>query len=63
MASYTVTASEIGTHGKTLVASTVDAVTFADDVPRVTIISDGAAATVVKLISAGAATYSVQREN
>lgn len=102
MASYSVTSGQIGAHGKTLVASTVDTVTFADDIPRVRVINDGAAAlfitvdgstptvngancyilpagavtsevysgrmardegaTVVKLISAGTPTYSVQRE-
>lgn len=100
MASYSVTTGQIGVHGKTLVASTVDTVTYAEDIPQVTVVSDGAAAlfytldgstptvngancyilpagavsvdarwiptsgaTVVKLISAGTPTYSVQRES
>jgi hypothetical protein len=100
MASYTVASGQVGAHGKTLVASTVDTVTFTgEDPPDVTVISDGAAAVfytvdgstptvngancyllpagvvssdrrliptaapaVVKLISSGTPTYSVQRE-
>jgi hypothetical protein len=102
MATYTLNSGDIGAHAKTLAASTVDTVTFTDDVARVTIISDGTSAiyytvdgstptvaggncyllpagavsadtrtprdvagsgTVVKLISTGVATYSVQRES
>lgn len=47
MASYTVSAGAIGKHDKTLVASTVDTVTFADDLDRVEIGSDGVAAIFV----------------
>lgn len=98
MPSYTVAAEKNGAHAKTLVAATVDTVTFTGDVDDVEIVShDGAAAiyvtvdgstptvagegtrvlpaaigalvtrapgsgnTVVKLISAGTPTYSVQR--
>lgn len=44
MASYSVAANEIGAHAKTLSAATVDTVTFADDVARVEVVSDGSAA-------------------
>ena len=38
MASYTVTAAEVGVHEKALTAATVDTVTFADDRDRVRVI-------------------------
>jgi hypothetical protein len=43
MASYTIAAGGRAAHDKTLVASTVDTVTFPGDVSTVTVISDGAA--------------------
>lgn len=49
MAIYSVTAGMIGVHDKTLVASTVDAVNFADDPHIVEIISDGTAAIYVTI--------------
>jgi hypothetical protein len=97
MASYTVAAGKTGKHRKTLVAATVDTVTFTDALDYVEVYSDGRAelfftadgttpvldddgchrlpagvekarvvvpasgATVVKLISDGTPTYSVQR--
>lgn len=100
MATYTVASGEVGKHNFTLTASTVDTVTFADDIDEVSIINlDGAAAvyfttngttptvagastyvlpaaigtatfqpftagpTVVKVISAGTPTISVQRSH
>jgi hypothetical protein len=39
-----VAAGKVGAHAKTLVASTVDTVTFADDLDTVEVLSDGAAA-------------------
>jgi hypothetical protein len=47
MAAYTVAAAKIGAYAKLAVASTVDSVTFAEDVQEVEIISDGAAALYV----------------
>jgi hypothetical protein len=44
MASYSVTAAQIGAHAKTLVANTVDTVTFADDIGEVEVVSNGSAA-------------------
>lgn len=45
MASYTVAAGLVGAHAKTLVASTVDTVTFtATDLDEVEVLSDGTAA-------------------
>ena len=42
MASYTVPAGHVGAHAKTLVASTVDTVTFTGyDAPEIEILSDG----------------------
>lgn len=43
MAAYSVSAAQVGAHAKTLVANTVDTVTFADDVARIEVVSDGAA--------------------
>lgn len=43
MAAHTVAAGEIGAHAKTLTANTVETVTFADDVARIEVVSDGAA--------------------
>lgn len=98
MADYAVGAAELAAHDKTLVASTVDTVTFARDCAEVEVLSmngaaalyftvdgsaptvaganthlvtaaagagkrvpvRGAGATVVKLISAGATSYSVE---
>ena len=42
MASHAVAASEIGAHEKTLVAATVDTVTFANYTSEVEVVSDGA---------------------
>lgn len=97
MASHTVPAGHVGVHAKTLVADTVDTVTFTGaDLTQVRVISDGtedlyvsfgtvtptvagtmchlvpaagavvlpvrtSGDTVVKLISAGTPTYSVER--
>jgi hypothetical protein len=47
MASYTVAAGKIGVYAKRAVASTVDTVTFAEDVQEVEIVTDGAAALYV----------------
>lgn len=48
MASYTVPAGHIGVHAKTLVAATVDTVTFTGaDLAEVRVITDGAADTYV----------------
>jgi hypothetical protein len=47
VASYTVAADLHGAYAKTLVASTVDTVTFTDDIDRVEITSNGAAAVYV----------------
>lgn len=44
MASYSVATGELGVRNKTLVASTVDTVTFATDVAEIEVYSDGAAA-------------------
>lgn len=44
MASYTIAAGDTAAHDKTLVASTVDTVTFTDTIRAVEIISDGTAA-------------------
>lgn len=44
MAAYTVAEGKVGAHAKTLVADTADSVTFADDLPAVEVVSDGAAA-------------------
>jgi hypothetical protein len=44
VASYSAAAGDVAVHDKTLVASTVDTVTFTDDLDRVEVISDGAAA-------------------
>lgn len=41
MASHSVAANEIGAHNKTLVAATVDTVTFADDLAAVEVFTDG----------------------
>lgn len=41
MASYAVTADQAGAWEKTLVAATVDTVTFGDDLRNVTIINEG----------------------
>lgn len=41
MASYSVARGEVGAHGKTLTASTVDTVTFAENIHTVEIVSDG----------------------
>jgi hypothetical protein len=49
MASYSVTAGQIGAYEKTAVANTVDTITFADNVPQVEIISDGAASITVTI--------------
>lgn len=62
MASYSVSASEHGAYAKTLVASTVDTVTFDKDVDTVEVVSDGSAAIYVTVDGstptvAGAATY------
>lgn len=43
MASYSVGAGKVGAYAKLAVASTVDTITFADNVDRVEVISDGAA--------------------
>lgn len=43
MASFTVASGDIAKHDVTLSASTVDTVTFTDDIDRVRIITDGAA--------------------
>lgn len=43
MASYTIAANEIAAHDKTLVAATVDTVTFTDDVDAIEVVTDGAA--------------------
>jgi hypothetical protein len=47
VASYTVAAGERGVHNKTLVAATVDTVTFSEDLREIEILSDGAAAVFV----------------
>lgn len=47
MASYTVAADLHGAYAKTLVANTVDTVTFTDDIDRVEVTSNGAAAVYV----------------
>lgn len=47
MASYSVNAPAIGAYAKTLVASTVDTVTFDRDVNEVEVVTDGSAATYV----------------
>lgn len=47
MATYSVAASKVAAHNKTLVANTVDTVQFVEGPTRVTIISDGAAAIYV----------------
>jgi hypothetical protein len=47
VASYTVAADLHGAYAKTLVANTVDTVTFTDDIDRVEITSNGAAAVYV----------------
>lgn len=44
MATYTVAEGKVGTAAFALVASTVDTVTFTDNVSRVEVISDGSAA-------------------
>ena len=44
MATYAIAANEVATHNRTLVASTVDTVTFATNVDPVVVISNGAAA-------------------
>lgn len=44
MANYSVADNEIGVHDKTLVANTVDTVTFADDLEALEVLSDGNAA-------------------
>jgi hypothetical protein len=44
MASYSVAAGQVGAHAKTLVASTVDTVTFTDDVDEIEVMSDGTSA-------------------
>lgn len=64
MASYSVGAGSIGAYDKTLVASTVDTVTFADDLDRVEIRSDGIASISVTVDGstptvAGAGTYKI----
>jgi hypothetical protein len=41
MASYAVTADQAGAWEKTLVAATVDTVTFTDDLTHVTVINEG----------------------
>lgn len=62
MASYSVAAGAIGAYAKTLVASTVDTITFADDVVGVEVVSDGSAAVYFTVDGtaptvAGASTY------
>jgi hypothetical protein len=47
VASYTVAADLHGAYAKTLVANTVDTVTFTDDIDRVEVTSNGAAAVYV----------------
>lgn len=47
MASYSVAAGKIGAYAKLAVASTVDTITFADEVQEVEVSSDGAAALYV----------------
>lgn len=47
MASHTVASGAVGAHHKTLTASTVDTVTFADDIKDVEIVSNGSAALYV----------------
>lgn len=64
MASYSVAAAERGAYGKTLVASTVDTVTFADDRARIEVVSDGTAAIYFTVNGTtptvgGAATYEI----
>jgi hypothetical protein len=49
MASYSVTAGQVGAYEKTAVANTVDTITFADNVSRVEVISDGAASISVSV--------------
>lgn len=49
MATHAVAAGERAAHAKTLAPSTVDTVTFADDVDLVEILSDGAAAIYVRV--------------
>jgi hypothetical protein len=55
MASYSVTAGNKAVYDKTLVANTADTVTFADNVDRVEIITDGAAELFVRVSEDGAA--------
>lgn len=43
MASYTLTAGQVGAYEKTLVAATADSVTFADDIDTVEVSHDGTA--------------------
>ena len=49
MASYTVASGEVGAHAKTLAAATADTVTFTDDVSKVEVVTDGAAALYVRV--------------
>jgi hypothetical protein len=63
MASYSVTAGQRGAYAKTLVASTVDTITFTDDLSRIEVgTTDGAAAIYFTVDGstptvAGASTY------
>lgn len=49
MATYALAAGERAAHAKTLVASTVDTITFTDDVDAVEVVSDGVAAIYVRV--------------